>query len=52
MAPKIENTEQSKLTVPISNHSSNTAKSREDAGGEVPTTDYLNKTPGSNVVRR
>ena len=47
-----EKIEQSPVKVPLYQHSSETARSKEQAGGEVPTSDYVGRTPGSNVVRR
>lgn len=35
------------LAQPVHRHSSETARSTSDAGGEVPRSDYANKTPNN-----
>jgi hypothetical protein len=50
--PKLDQSQGAGVKAPIHKHASETARSKEDAGGEVPVSDYANKAPGLPNVRR
>jgi len=49
---KLDTSQGQGVAAPIQKHSSSTVKAVVPAGGEVPVSDYANKTPGQADQRR